>query len=78
VSKTAYMAMAEGAYTFETTGTYGDGIYCQYGADQFKATVNGEPVAISTSGEFRDVARESFDAVGRSTGLTVDYRLDLA
>jgi hypothetical protein len=37
------------------------------------------PVAISSSkGEFRDVVRESFDVVGRSTGPTVDYRLDIA
>jgi hypothetical protein len=72
VSKTAYMA--EGAYTFETTDTYRDGICCQDGPGRFKATVNGETVAISSSsssssssGEFRDVVRESFDMVRRST-----------
>jgi hypothetical protein len=74
VSKTAYIA--EGVYTFET---YGYGICCQYGAGRFKATVNGEPVAISNTGEFRDVVRESFDAVRCSTSSTVDYyRLDIA
>jgi hypothetical protein len=76
VSKTAYIA--EGAYTFEMAGTYGDGICCRYGAGEFKTTVSGEPVAISSSGEFRDVVRESFDVVGRSTGPTVDCRLDVA
>jgi hypothetical protein len=73
VSKTAYMA--DGAYTFETTDTYGDGICCQYGAGRFKATVNGEPVAISSSGEFQDVVRERFDVVRRSTSppSTIDW-----
>jgi hypothetical protein len=47
VFKTAYIA--EGAYTFEMAGTYGDGICCRYGAGEFKISVNGEPVAISSS-----------------------------
>jgi hypothetical protein len=73
VCKTAYMA--EGAYTFEATNTCGDGICCQYGAGRFKASVNDEPVAISSrSGE----SRESFDVVRRSISPTVDYRLDVA
>ena len=69
VSKTVYMA--ERAYTFEATDTYGDGICRQYGASRFKATVNGEPIAISSSGEFR----ESFDVVRRSTSppSTIDW-----
>ncbi len=70
MSKTAYKA--EGAYTFEATDTYGDEICCQYGAGRFKAAVNGEPVAISSSsGEFR----ESFDVVRRSTSppSTIDW-----
>ena len=67
VPKTAYMAMAEGAYTFETTDAYGYGICCQDGPGRFKATVNGKPVAISSSGEFRDVVRGSFDVVRRCT-----------
>jgi hypothetical protein len=41
--------------------------------------VNGEPVAISSIGEFRDVDRESFDVVRRNNSPTVDYyRLDVA
>ena len=72
VPKTAYMAMAEGAYTFQTTDASGYGICCRDGPGRFKATVNGEPVAISSSGEFRYVIRESFDVVRRSTGLTID------
>jgi hypothetical protein len=40
--------------------------------------VNSEPVAITSSGDFRDGIRESFDVVIRSTGPTVDYRLDVA
>jgi hypothetical protein len=70
VSKTAYIA--EGAYTFEMTGTYGDGICCQYSAGEFKIAVDGEPVSISSSGEFRDVVWESCHVVGRSTGPTVN------
>jgi hypothetical protein len=76
VSKSAYIA--EKAYTFEMTDTYGDGICYQYGAGEFKITVIGEPGDISSSGKFRGVVRESFDVVGRSTGPTVDYRLDVA
>jgi hypothetical protein len=34
VSKTAYIA--KGAYTFEMSGTYGDGICYRYGAREFK------------------------------------------
>jgi hypothetical protein len=50
------------------TDTYGDEICCRYGTGEFKITVNGEAVAIiGSSGEFRDVVRESFDVVGRST-----------
>jgi hypothetical protein len=73
VSKTVYMA--EGAYTFEATDTYGDVIWCRYGAGRFKATVNGEPIAISSSGELRDVVRESFDVVRLSTSppLTIGW-----
>jgi hypothetical protein len=69
VSKTAYMA--EGEYTFEVTDTYGDDICCQYGAGRFKAADNGEPVASSSSGEFR----ESFAVVRRSTSppSTIDW-----
>jgi hypothetical protein len=33
---------------------------------------------VSSSGEFGDVVLKSFDVVGRSTGPTVDYRLDVA
>jgi hypothetical protein len=55
---------------------YGNGICCQYGAGAFKITVNGDAGAISSSGEFRDVVRKSFDVVGRNTGPTVDYYLD--
>jgi hypothetical protein len=54
VSKTA--CVAERAYTFEMTDTYGDEICCQYGAGEFKITVNGEPGAISSrrcSGDLR-------------------------
>jgi hypothetical protein len=76
VSKTAHIT--EGAYTFEMTETYGDGICCQYGASEFKITGTGEPVAIISISEFRYVVRESFDVVRCSTGLTVDYRLDVA
>jgi hypothetical protein len=75
LSKTAYIA--EGAYTFVMTDTHGDRIYCQYSAGEFNISVNGEPVAITRSGELRDVVQESFDAVRPSTGPTVDYRLDV-
>jgi hypothetical protein len=37
VSKTS--DIADGAYTFEMTGTYGDGIRCRYGASEFNNTV---------------------------------------
>jgi hypothetical protein len=39
--------------------------------------VVGKSAASSSSGEPRDVVRESSDVVGRSTGRTVDYRLDV-
>jgi hypothetical protein len=58
--------------TFEMTDTYGDGMCCQYGAGEFKSTMNGEPGAIGSSEKFRDVVRESFDVVWRNTGPTVD------
>jgi hypothetical protein len=61
------------------TDTHGDGICYEYGAGEFKITVNGEPGANnSSSGEFRDFVRESFDVVGCSTGSTVDYILNVA
>jgi hypothetical protein len=76
VSKTAFVA--EGAYTFELSDTYGDGICCQYGSGEFKITVNGEPLIITSNGEFQDVTRETFDVVGSGSGSgSVDYRLDV-
>jgi hypothetical protein len=69
-SKTAYIA--EGAYTFEATDTYGGGICSPCGKDYS----HGEPVTFSSSKEFRDVV-QSFDVVRRSTGPTVDYWLDV-
>jgi hypothetical protein len=68
-SKTEYIA--EEAYTYEMTDRYRDGICYQYRAGKFKVTVNGESVAISSSGDFRDMVRESFVLVGRGTGFTV-------
>jgi hypothetical protein len=41
------------------------------GAGQIKITVNGEPVAITSSGEFRNGVRKSSDVVLCSTGPTV-------
>jgi hypothetical protein len=77
VSKTtAYIA--KGACTFEMNGTYEDRICGQYGAGEFNVIVNGEAGAISGSRVFRDVVRESFDVVGRSTGHIIDYLLDVA
>jgi hypothetical protein len=38
--------------------------------------VNGDPIAISSSGESRQVVVESSFVVGRGTGSTTDYRLD--
>jgi hypothetical protein len=67
---------AEKSLTFERTDAYGDEICYQYGAGEFRINMNGEPEAISSCGEFRDVVRESFDVIGRSTDPTVDYRLD--
>ena len=75
VSKTAFVG--EGAYTFELTDTFGDGICCQYGTGEFNITVNGEPVVVGSNGEFEDVTRETFDVVGRNVGPAVDYRLDV-
>jgi len=63
VSKTAFVA--EGAYTFELTDDFGDGICCLYGTGEFKITVNGEPLAVVSNGEFEDVTRETFNVVGR-------------
>jgi hypothetical protein len=51
VYKTAFIA--EAAYTFEITDTFGDEICCRYGAGEFKILVSGEPVAISSSGVSR-------------------------
>jgi trypsin len=39
VTETAFVT--EGAYTFEITDTWGDGICCQEGSGEFKITVNG-------------------------------------
>jgi trypsin len=78
VSKTAFVA--EGAYTFELTDTFGDGICCQYGSGEFKITVNGELLVIASNGEFQDVTRETFEVVGSGSGsgsVSVDYRLDV-
>jgi hypothetical protein len=51
VSKTAYIA--EGACIFEVSDTYDeDRICCEYGADELKITVSGEPAAITNSEEF--------------------------
>jgi hypothetical protein len=61
--------------SFRMTDTYTE---AAVGAGDFKITVNGEPGAISSSGRFRHVVRESFDVVWRNTGPTVDYRLDVA
>jgi hypothetical protein len=74
VSKIA--CITEGAYTYEMTDTYRHGICSQYGAGEFKMTVNGKPVTLSSSRHFRDVVRESFFVVERGTGSTADYRLD--
>jgi hypothetical protein len=75
-SKTAFIA--EGAYTYEMSDTYGDGICCQNRAGEFKITMNGESVAISSSGKFRAVVRESFFVFGRDTGFTAEYQLNVA
>jgi trypsin len=75
VTKSA--SVAEGAYTFEMTDTYGDGICCQYGSGEFKITVNGEPVPFSNNGEFGDDFSETFDVVGLNTNPGLDYRLDV-
>jgi hypothetical protein len=72
VSKTAYLA--EGVYTFKLTKTDGYRVCCQYNAGEFKITLNGEPAAITSSGEFRDAVGKSFDVVGHSTGPTVGTR----
>jgi hypothetical protein len=55
------------------------GICCYCGAGEFQIYVNSKPVAIISSGEIRDVARESFDVVEHiTTGPTVDYQPDVA
>jgi hypothetical protein len=64
--------------TIEVTNTYRDGISYQCSIGEFKNTVNGDRVAISSSGEFQDVVREGFDVVRRSADPAVDYRLDVA
>jgi hypothetical protein len=76
VSETAFVA--EGAYSFELTDTYGDGFCCSYGRGEFKITVNGEPVVTGNNGAFRDVTAETFDVVGLNAAPAVDYRLDVA
>jgi hypothetical protein len=68
--------VVEGAYTFEMTDTYEDGICCQHGIGEFNIAVNGEPVAVGGNGDFGDVVQESF-VVGLSTYPTVVYRLDV-
>jgi hypothetical protein len=73
VSETAYIT--EGAYTFQTTGTYGGGVCCQYSAGGFKITLCDEPVAIRRVSLRRS---ESIDVVGRTTGPAIDNRLDVA
>jgi hypothetical protein len=45
---------------------------------EFKISVNGEPIAISSSEKFRNVGWESSDVAGRSTAPTIDYRLGVA
>jgi hypothetical protein len=62
-------------YTFEMTYAYGEGKCCQCSAGEYKITVNGEPGATSSNREFRDVVRESFDVVGRTTGLSAGCRV---
>jgi hypothetical protein len=74
VSKIA--CITEEAYTYEKTDMYRHGICSQYGAGEFKITVNGKPVTISSSRYFRGVVRESFFVVECGTGSTADYRLD--
>ena len=77
VSKTAFVA--EGAYTFELTDDFGDGICCQYGNGEFNITVNGEPAFAGSNGQFQGVTVETFDVVQRDDvgPVVVDYRLDV-
>jgi hypothetical protein len=77
VSKNAFVA--DGAYTFEITDTYGDGFCCDYGNGEFKITVNGEPVVTGSNGQFQDGTTETFNVVGLNAGppVDVDYRLDV-
>jgi hypothetical protein len=63
--------IAERGCTFEMIDTYEGEICCFCGASEFRITVNGKPIAFSRSAEFRDVARESFDMAGCSSGPTV-------
>jgi hypothetical protein len=44
--------IAKGVYASEMIDTYGDGICRRYGASEFKITMNGEPGAITSSGDF--------------------------
>jgi hypothetical protein len=62
-SKTAYILRER----TPMTDIYGCGICYQYVAGESKITVNGKPVTISSSREFRDVIRESIFVVGRGT-----------
>jgi hypothetical protein len=50
------------------------------GCQLIKFTVNGEPVVISTTGDFREVVvvREYYFVLGRGTSSTTDYWLDVA
>jgi hypothetical protein len=47
--------IAAEVHTFKLIDTYKDGIFYQYGASEFKITVNVEQGVISSSGEFGDV-----------------------
>jgi hypothetical protein len=53
--------VAVGAYTFEMTDTFGDGICCRDGSGSFQITVNGETV-VSNDGQFEDTVQETFEA----------------
>jgi hypothetical protein len=78
VSKNAFVAA--GAYTFELSDTFGDGICCQFGSGEFSITVNGEPVVAGSNGGFQDTIAETFDVVQRISNVepvVVDYRLDV-
>lgn len=68
--------VADGAYTFEMTDEYADGICCQYGRGEATVTVNGE-VAVESDGSFQSLFSDTFDVVGLSSGPSVAYRLDV-